>query len=178
MSINIAAVAFLLFKILDIFGGFFNGAGGLFLDDLVECVVDVFGHAVSVATNIEEGAVFEPMEDVAGVFEEPVLDVDFVVLVAGEGSIEAMEGAVLQPGEELVFVEEVGGAVLLTEEEPIFAGCGGGLAFLEESSKGGDTSAGADHDDGGGGVVWETEVLGGVDEDGDGCGFCALGEEG
>ena len=92
-------------------------------------------------------------------------------LVAGEGGVEAGEDAVFVHAGELVFVEEVDGCALFAEEEPVVAGLAGGLALFEEGAEGGDAGAGADHDDGHGGVFGQAEVVVGVEEDGHGGAF-------
>ncbi len=71
-------------------------------------------------------------------------------------------------GLELVLVEEVERAALLAEEEPVVAGGAEGLALFEERAEGRDAGAGADHDDGRGGVFGQAEVGVRVQEDGHG----------
>ncbi len=97
------------------------------------------------------------------------MNVDFAVLVAGEGEVEAVEEA----GREVVGAEvldnEVCCAALVAEEEPVAAGSVTEGAFLEESLKGGASDAGTDHDDVLGVVGGEFEGVG-HEEDGDGWG--------
>ena len=105
------------------------------------------------------------------------LDVDLAGLVSGEGGVEAGEDAVFVHGLELIFVKKVHGFALFAEEEPVIALLAGGLALFEEGAEGGDTGAGADHDDRHGGVFGEAEVVVGVEEDGHRCAFAGAVSE-
>lgn len=68
-------------------------------DDVGEGPVDPGGHGGRVAAHIQAGAVAQPPPQLGAVLDHPVLHVDPLWLVAGEGQVE--------PGEETV-VDEAG----------------------------------------------------------------------
>src|SRR5947207_1638534 len=60
-----------------------SGLHATFLgEDVGEPAIDIARHPLGVAADIEMRALFEPRPQLGGVFEEAVLDVDFVLLVA------------------------------------------------------------------------------------------------
>ena len=165
--VNVAEVALLLLELGEEFLGVFGTAAAVGGDCLKECGFDVGGHAFGVAADVEVRAPVEPAPELGGVFADALLDVDFFLLIAGEGEVEALEGAVLHPGEELVAIEEVLGCALLAEEEPHGPAAAAGLLVLEEGAEGRDAGARANHDDGHVGRGGETEEPIGVNEEGE-----------
>ena len=81
-SIDVAAVAFLGSQAGDVLGGLVGVKAAADLYDLVECGVHVACHAGGVAADEEGCSFLEPTPELGGVFEHPVLDVDFSGLVA------------------------------------------------------------------------------------------------
>ena len=61
-SIDILSVTFLLFQGVDVFLGLLGGFGALFLDDLMKGSVDVFRHPRSVAADVKDRAILQPIE--------------------------------------------------------------------------------------------------------------------
>lgn len=178
-SVDVAVVAAIVVELLDeVFGGV-GVEGSVLLDDAVEGGVDVLGHAGGVAADENLCAVVDPAPELGTVLDHAVLDVDLVRLVAGEGGVETGEVAVVAHPAELVAVEEVGAGAPFVEEEPVATGGGEGAALVEEGAKGSDAGAGADHDDGGGGILREAEFLVRLDVEGEaGAGVKAIGEHG
>ena len=142
-----------------------QGAVGAPGDYVEERVFYILGHTGSVAADVEVCASFKPLVELFCALLHAILDVDLAGLVAGEGSVEAGEHPVFVHGLELIFVEVVHGFALFAEEEPVIAFLTGGLAFFKEGAEGGDTGAGADHDDGHAGVFGQAEAVVGVQED-------------
>jgi hypothetical protein len=169
--VDVALVAFLLFHVGEVFGCVVEGAVRAASDDVEEGCFYVLGHTGGVTADVEVGAVLEPLVELLAALLHTVLDVDFAGLVAGEGGVEAGEDAVFLHGQELLFVEKVHGFALFAEEEPVVAFLAGGLTLFEEGAEGSDAGAGADHDDGHGGVFGQAEVVVGVEEDGHGGAF-------
>jgi len=136
-------------------------------DGLEERGFDIGGHAFGVPADVEVRALVEPAPELGGVFADALLDVDFFLLIAGEGEVETLEGAVGAPGKELVTIEKVLGFALIAEEEPHGPASAAGLLVLEEGAEGRDAGAGADHDNGHIGRGGQAEELVGVDEEGE-----------
>ncbi len=145
-------IAVLLLEGVDVLAGCGGVEVALLLDDAVEGGIDVLGHAGSVSADVDAGTFLKPFPEVGGFFEHLVLHVDLVLLVAGEGQVEAGEVLVGDHGLEFIAVEEVGGGGALAEEEPVAASCGEGAALVKKGTEGSDAGAGTDHDDGGVGL--------------------------
>src|ERR1044071_5860173 len=98
------------------------GSGGLHAallgEDVEEAAIDIARHPLRVAADVEMRALFEPRPEERGAFEEAVLDVDLVLLVARKGGVEAGQEAALVPLMEFVFEKEVARAVRVAEDEP------------------------------------------------------------
>src|SRR5260370_15134236 len=87
--------------------------------DFEQRVVDVLGHALGVAADIEMRAFVEPRPELGRVLAHAMLNVDFLGLVARESEIELFKHAAALPIDDLVFVQKVRGAFLLAEEQPL-----------------------------------------------------------
>jgi hypothetical protein len=61
----------------------------LFLDDLMQSDIDIFCHARGVATDKEVRTFFQPGKELLCMLQHPVLDIDFVGLIARKRSIES-----------------------------------------------------------------------------------------
>src|SRR5713101_2242066 len=114
--------------------------------NLQQRVLDVLGHALGIAADIEVRAFLQPAPELGRVLAQAVLDVDLLGLVAREGEIEVGQHAAALPVEDLVLVEKIRGAFLIAEEQPVPALGAARLALLEKSPKRGNTGAGSDHD--------------------------------
>ena len=127
--------------------------------------VDVGGHAAGVAADVDVGAFLEPGEDLGAALGDPVLDVDLAAVVPAERGVEAVEDAAALQVAEFLLVEVIVGGPLVAEEEPVPAPGPEGVALVEEGEERGDARAGADHDEGGVGILGQAESVRGVDED-------------
>src|ERR1043165_4094877 len=116
--------------------------------DREQRVLDVLGHALGVATDVEVRALLQPLPELGGSLLHAVLDIDLLRLVAREGEVEAVQRAPALPVHDLVLVEEVGRALLVAEEQPVLPLGATRLAFLEEGTERRDAGARADHDRG------------------------------
>ncbi len=143
----------------------------------MESRLDVLGHVLGIAADVEVPARLEPLVNLGGVLDEAMLDVDFLGLVAGKGGGELRQHARLLVLFKFLAVEEIRRRMLLSEESQFlpFAPVRG--ALLEERTERGDAGAGADHDDRGIQILGHAEVLRGVGENRQ-SGFGTLGEEG
>src|SRR5207245_10087286 len=98
--------------------------------------------------------------------------------VARPGEREAGQYACRLHAVEFILVEEIAVMALVAEEQPVAAGRLGSHALVKESAKRGDAGAGADHDDGHGGVGRQAEIMRLLDMGSDGVtGGNALSEE-
>src|SRR5690348_15792122 len=88
-SINIPPVPPLRRQSADVRLGLVVAEAAVVADDLAEGAVDVGGHALGVAADVDVGARFEPAVELAAVLADAVLDVDLPALVAAEGRVEA-----------------------------------------------------------------------------------------
>ena len=79
-----------------------------------------------------------------------------------------MKHALLLPGLQLLAVEEVGGGFLIAEEEPVLTRGTRCLALLKKGHERGDSRAGADHDCMDRRILGNAEMLGRMDENGNG----------
>src|SRR3954469_2631520 len=148
MSVDVPLVAAAALELADIILGPFAPAPALFGDDRDQGVVHVRRHPRRVAAEVEMGAFLAPGVEIAGALEHAVLDIGLVRAVAREGDVHAVEKAVLQPRLPFGLVKEVASKIALAEEQPGTAACAPRLALLKEGPIGGDSGAGADHDDG------------------------------
>ena len=62
-------------------------------DHLVHRFVDVGRHAFGVAADVKDGAALEPLPEGGALFDDLVLHVDLVILVARPGGGELLQGA-------------------------------------------------------------------------------------
>src|SRR5205807_293259 len=116
--------------------------------------------------------------NIAAGFPDPMLDVNFLGLVAGEGSLESSQQAGGDVLRKFLLMVEVRGPALFAEEEPVASGGADSFAFLEITAIRREPGADADHDDGRVRVVREPEMFGGMNEGGNTGAFLdALGEE-
>ena len=163
--VDVSLIALLFFHGGQVFGGVVEGAVRAAGDDVEERCLYIFGHAGSVAADVEVSAPLQPLIELFATLLHAVLDINFAGLIAREGGVEAGEYAIFVHCLKLVLVEVVHRLALFAEEEPVVACLTGGLTFFEEGAEGGDTGAGADHDDRHGGVFGQAEVVVGVKED-------------
>ncbi len=134
--VDVALVAARGAERLDVVAGAVRAEVAVFGDDLVEGGVDVAGHGGGIAAHVEVSSGLEPPEQVGAVLAHAVLDVDLVLLVAGERQVEAVEQAVGDEAVEFVGVEVVGVAVLVAEEQPVLPGRSGRGAVVEAAERG------------------------------------------
>src|SRR5690242_5095299 len=80
-------------------------------------------------------------------FEQPVLDVDLVLLVARKRGVEPGQQSSLVPGGKLVLKQEIGAATRVAEEQPVASARARRLALLQKGAKRRDPGARPNHDD-------------------------------
>ena len=120
----------------------------MFLDDVDERLVDILGHVILVAADIEVGPSFEPHPDLGGVLLHQVLDVDLrLVGFARPRQIELRQVTGLQPVLQLFPIEELPLLGTVAEEQPVVPFRPVYLPLLEVGSEGSDTGSRSDHDD-------------------------------
>src|SRR3954454_25406318 len=76
-------------------------------EDTHQCRPDILRHRFRVAADVEAGATIEPLDDLAAALPQPVLDIDLLGRVAGEGEVEAAERTVGERVLPFELVEEV-----------------------------------------------------------------------
>src|SRR5262245_26226926 len=91
-------------------------------------------------------ALLEPRIHLLGVFQQPVLDINFFGLVARECGIETSESAFVMHRLQFLTIQKIRTLVLVAEEKPIPAHRPDGSAFFEKSAERRDASARPDHD--------------------------------
>src|SRR5664280_3323583 len=89
---------------------------------------------------------FQPRPQLERVFNQAILNVNFLRLVAREREVEPREKIIFPPRGELFLVKKICRASLVTKEQPVFPFRAGGLTFFEKSAERCDTRAGSDHD--------------------------------
>ena len=135
----------------------------------------VLGHSLGVSADIEVSAILQPAPQLCPFFLHPMLDVNFVGLIAGESSRELVQVTRLLRVGEFIGIEKVGLGVLVAKEEPVATRMAVTSAVLEKSAKRGDPCPRADHDD----IpirCGEVKVSGGLDINGDGGGARKIGQ--
>src|SRR5437867_3435594 len=135
ISIHVALVAFVGFQFCNAGFRFVRVFATDGFDDFVQSRIHILRHAVRVAADVEMRARFEPRPQFAGVCQHPVLDVNFLLLIARKREVEAREETGLLPRSELSFVKKIGGAFLVAEEEPVFSLCADGLALFKKCAE-------------------------------------------
>src|SRR5260370_9784001 len=106
----------------------------LFRGDFQQRILDVLGHALGIAADVEMSGFVEPRPERGRVLAHAMLKVDLLRLVARESKVELLEHAAALPIDDLVFVEKIRGAFLLAEEQPVGPLGAARLALLEEST--------------------------------------------
>ena len=128
--------------------------------------VNVFGHSLCVAADVEERTLVQPAPEFSALFFHAVLHIDFVGLISGKRGGEFVKDSGLLGSQEFLAVKEIGFLVLISEQEPIATRVAMDGAVLEKGSKRGDTGSRADHDHVA--VRWrKMKMAGGLDIDGD-----------
>ena len=90
--------------------------------DLQQSLLDILGHALGIAADIEVRACFQPAPQLDCVLAHAVLDVDLLGLIAREGRIEPRQHALALPIGNLILIKKVSGPLLVAEEQPVAAG--------------------------------------------------------
>src|SRR5712691_5967901 len=159
-SVDVLLVAALPLEVGDEGDRLVDRARAVLGDDVDQRALDVAGHALGVAADIDVGAVGEPGPEIAADLAHPILDVELLLGVARPGEREPGQRARGLHAGELVLVEEVVVAALMPEEQPVAAGRLAGHALVEKGAERRDAGAGADHDDRHRGIGGEAEMRG------------------
>ena len=127
--------------------------------DIDQRPLDILGHALGVAADIDMRALGEPAPQLRSDLAHTVLDVELLVAVARPGERQARQAARLAQRLEFILVEEVVLAALMAEEQPGAAARAERLPLLQEGAERRDAGARADHDDRRLGIVRQAETV-------------------
>jgi hypothetical protein len=108
--------------------------------------MNVFGHSLRVAADIEERTLVQPAPEFSTLFFHALLHIDFIGLISGKRGGEFVKESGFLGSQKFLAVQEIGFRVLISEEEPIATRVAMDGTVLEKASKRGDTSSRADHD--------------------------------
>ena len=131
--------------------------------------MDVGGHPVRIAADVEVGTFLKPGVEFRAFLDHLVLDIDLFRLVAGKGEVELGKLAVFQEILPLKLIEEIIGVALIAEEEPVFPRGTEGRTMLDEGAEGSDPCARPDHDNRCAAIRGEAEIFVRLHEDRDVC---------
>src|SRR5438093_2322090 len=87
-------------------------------DDVGEAAIDIARHPLLIAADIDVRTLLEPRPQLGGMLQEPVLDVDLLVLVARKRGVEPGQQPAAVPGQEFVLEQEIGHSVRVAEKQP------------------------------------------------------------
>ena len=117
--IHISLIPFFTLQLRDVFGSLLIRFAAGLLDHLVQGGINVLGHALGVATDINMRSLLEPGPHIPCVFQHAMLHVDLLDLIAGECRLQARQSPVGERSLKFFAVEEIGGAMLIAEEKPV-----------------------------------------------------------
>src|SRR6266851_6380417 len=146
-SIDVLLITAFFLQIADEYRSLFRAAHAVLGDDIDKSNLDVLGHALSVAADVDVRAVGEPRPQIAADFAHAVLHVDFLAPVARPGEREPGQNAGRLHALELVLIEEIEIRALMAEEQPIAAGCLRCPTLLKKGAEWRNAGAWPDHDD-------------------------------
>src|ERR1700738_1121768 len=106
--------------------------------DVTDRLVDVLGHRVGRAADVQLSPVLQPSPQLRASPAHQVLHIDLLLLVPGECQVKLGEQPVGVHRLDLVAVVEVSGGVLLAEEQPVGSGGAEGGSFLQGTAERGD----------------------------------------
>src|SRR5438132_13709551 len=140
--IHVALVAFVGFELLDVSVRFVYGFAALFLDDLSQRSIDIFGHTSRVAAHEKlRTVVVDPFPNLSGVFQHLMLNVNFVRLIARPRAIQSRQKAVACETFPVFFVGVIALLALRSDEEPVFSFRADSLSLLQKPARRRDASA-------------------------------------
>ena len=147
-SVDVSEIAFFLFYegFRDPLGGLIKRFTAMLGNDRHQGCVNVFGHSLCVAADVEERTLVEPAPEFSTLFFHAVLYIDFFGLISGKRSGEFVKESGFLGSQEFIAVQEVGFLVLISEKEPIATRMAMDGTVLEKGPKRGDTGSRADHD--------------------------------
>ena len=114
----------------------FGRARAELCDDIDQRTLDVLGHSLGVATDIDMGALGQPAPEVAADLAHAVLHIELLVAIAGPGKRQTGQQTRGLHGIEFVPIKEIAIAALMAKEQPVLARRAGGLAIEEEQGAG------------------------------------------
>ncbi len=117
-SINVLAVTSRIAQRREIRLSLVTALMAILADHVHQCVIDILGHAFGITAEIDVSTGFEPAEQFRALFENPMLHVELLLLIAAERGVEAGENATLEEVGEFVLIEEIVRGALFTEEKP------------------------------------------------------------
>src|SRR5579862_3987204 len=105
------------------------------------------GHCAFAGGDIDEGALGEPCPQRCRLFEQAMLNINLVRLVARKRGVETGQEPVAVIILEFGLEQEIGGPALIAEHEPVAGARAKRPALLQKGAERGEPGAGADHDD-------------------------------
>src|SRR5581483_1061736 len=145
--IYVYLITVILFQFSNIARRILGAAFTVLGDDLDQGTLNVFRHALCIATHIYMCAALDPGPQVAAFIAHTVLHIDLFITVARPGERQTAEMAGLAHRFQFVLVEEIIIAALMAEIEPVRPGSPCGKALLQERPERRDAGSGPDHDD-------------------------------
>ncbi len=136
ISIDVAQVALFSFELSYEIRRTVRAQAARLLGHAKQGSVHVLSHALRIAADVEARAILQPSPQLSGLLEHAVLHVDLLLLVPGEGQIEAGESSIGLHGMQFFTIEKIALRTLVTEEEPVLARGSGRAPFLKEGRKG------------------------------------------
>src|SRR5206468_2896018 len=130
---------------LDILGRMHSAANGL-LNNPVQSSIDIAPHPGRITANVKIRALLQPLKQLGGMFAHPVLNVEFLGLIARKRGREARQRTVAKKLLQFIAVEEVGGLMLVAEKEPRFPFGATRATVMQKGAEGRNPRAGANHD--------------------------------
>ena len=119
----------------------------------------IAGHGVCVPANVDVRAFCNPFVQPLALPPNPVMNVDLLRTVSGEGKINSLQEALRSKLKPFRLVEKVGGEISIPEYEPVLAGVSVLSAVLDECAVRRYACAGTYHDDARVRILGQAEML-------------------
>src|SRR5438552_3942379 len=167
--IHIALVPLVTYEFFNVFIGFLGAFAAFFADNFAQRRIDILGHAARIAAHEKMRALrVGPLPNLRGVFLHPVLDVNFLGLIARPRAIEPCQNSLLQIRLEFISVSKIALLVLRSEKKPVFSFRPDRFSLLQIRAERRDSGSGANHDDGSLRILRQMKMFRHAREDGHG----------
>src|SRR5665213_1187591 len=158
-SINVLLEPALFLQLSDKGHGLVGRTRAELRDDVDQRALDILGHALGIAADVDVGALCQPRPQLAADLAHAILHVELLVAVARPRQRQPRQQPRRLHRVELVGIEEVAAAALMAEEQPVLSGRAGRAAVVQEGAERGDASARPDHDDRRVRIRWQRETM-------------------